>query len=95
MVALEVLAAVVLFALLVATTWMALVGLMGATGTVRLRRCRSCGHMVVPSPYRSGVCPYCRHPWLSHHHIGMLQVHHLMPAEMDPTPSAGPVGIKH
>jgi RNA polymerase subunit RPABC4/transcription elongation factor Spt4 len=91
MIALEVIAALVLFSLLVATTCMALVGLMGAVSPMRLKRCRACGHLVLPSPNQAGLCPYCRHPWLSRHHVGLLQVHHFMPAEMEPVHNTGPL----
>jgi hypothetical protein len=87
MIALEVIGGVILFTLAVATTWMAIVGLLGAVGAVRLRRCRSCGHLLASAPLRtSGVCLYCRHPWLVRH-VMPVHLRHLLPEEMAP---AGP-----
>lgn len=92
MIALEVIGAVVLFTLAVATTWMAIVGLLGAIGAARLRRCRSCGHLLVGAPLRtSGVCPYCRHRWLVRHVIP-VHLRHLLPAEMAPAQPPPPPG---
>jgi DNA-directed RNA polymerase subunit RPC12/RpoP len=71
---------VVLLALAIAATWMAVVGLMGITGMIRLRRCRGCGHML-PSTRGSTVdCPYCRHPRLLHG-FSHARLKHLLPAE--------------
>lgn len=87
MIALEVIAAVVLLGVAAATTWMALVGLMGVGGFVRLRRCRSCGHLVIVPLGQARVCPYCRHPRLASH-ISPLRLHHLLPDELEPVGSS-------
>ncbi len=84
MIVLAAIGAVVLALLVAVATWMAIVGLMGAIGAVRFKRCRVCGHL------RSGwslthptLCAYCRHPWLVRH-VMPVRLHHLLPAEMEP-----------
>lgn len=84
MIALEVTGAVLLLILAVAATWMMLVGLLGAIGAVRLKRCRTCGHLLTGGSGRSsGLCPYCRHPWLVRH-VMPVHLRHLLPEEMVP-----------
>ena len=83
MTTLEVLGAIVLLMLASATAWMAAVGLLGAVGALRLRRCRSCGHLLPRSSQQPLVCPYCRHPWLTRH-VNPVHLRHLLPEEMDP-----------
>ena len=80
-IALEVVGSVVLLFLVVAATWMAVVGLLGAIGAIRLRRCRSCGHLITRTPGVRSICPYCRHAWLGNH---LMPVHlrHFLPGEM-------------
>lgn len=83
-IALEVVGSVVLLFLVVAATWMAVVGLLGAVGAVRLRRCRACGHLITSGTPRSrSICPYCRHPWLGNH-LMPLHLQHFLPGEMTP-----------
>ena len=89
MVELEVVAAVVLAALLAVATWMAVVGLMGATGAIMLRRCRNCGHLRAARPNGS-ACLYCHHPRLARHLMPM-RLHHLLSEEMEPMPVHPPV----
>ena len=92
MMALEVLAAVVLLVLAAAATWMAVVGLLGAVGALRLRRCRSCGHLRPSwSPQQAGACPYCRHPWVVRH-VMPVHLRHLLPGEMEPIGRSAPAG---
>ena len=58
----EVIAAVLAFALAIATTFAALVGLSGVLGLSRVRRCGQCRRLNVASmsdPVRS--CRHCRH----------------------------------
>jgi DNA-directed RNA polymerase subunit RPC12/RpoP len=83
MIALEVAGAVVLLALGLTVTWMAIVGLMGITGAVRLRRCRTCGHLVTTTRQIRSACPYCHHPWLGRHVVHM-RLHHFLPGEWEP-----------
>jgi len=80
MIVVEVVGAVVLITLSVTATWMAIVGLMGATGALRLRRCRTCGHLVTSTPRMPAACPYCRHQRLLRHIIHM-RLHHFLPGE--------------
>ena len=88
MIALEVSGVVLLLILAVAATWMMLVGLLGANGAVRLKRCRACGHLLAGGSGRSsGVCPYCRHPWLVRH-VMPVHLRHLLPEEMVPDVSS-------
>jgi hypothetical protein len=95
MMALEVFGGVVLLVLAVAATWMAVVGLLGTVGALRLRRCRSCGHLLAGSvPSRAAVCPYCRHPWLASH-VVPIHLHHLLPQEMEPIGRPAPVSHPH
>lgn len=79
MVALEVLGAVVLAGLLLVVTWMAIVGLFGAFGGLRLHRCPECGHLGTAWAARNQPCPYCRHPLMAH----LLPVHlrHYLPGD--------------
>jgi hypothetical protein len=80
MIIIEVLGAVALGGLLAVSTWMAVVGLLGALGSTMFR-CQACGHLLV-APRRPGAtCPYCRHPWLASH-LTPLHVHHVFPGEM-------------
>lgn len=84
MLVLEVLGILTLIGLALVATWMAVVGLLGVVGNQRLRRCRSCGHLMTSTWRQSpSACPVCRHPWLKRH---ILPVHlrHLFPAEMEP-----------
>lgn len=63
----EVIAGVLVFVLLAATTVAALIGLAGAFGVFRLVRCAQCGRLDMSSatdPSRS--CLYCRHDRLLH-----------------------------
>jgi hypothetical protein len=80
MIVLEVAGAVVLIGLVVTATWMAIVGLMGITGALRLRRCRECGHLIPSTPQMATGCPYCRHERLARHVIPM-RLHHFLPGE--------------
>lgn len=64
-----VLAALVVLMLLVVTA-MGIEGLMGATGLIKLGRCRTCDHLTMTTPGR--VCLYCRHP----HLVQFLHLHH-------------------
>jgi len=67
MVVVEVLAGVLVAGLLVATTVMAYVGMLGILGGVRFVRCDHCRHLGLTSPLdplRS--CTYCRHGLLLH-----------------------------
>jgi hypothetical protein len=91
MIAIEVGGVVLLVVLGVVATWMAVVGLMGAVGAVRLRRCRVCGHIHVGGlEGQPMVCTYCRHPWLAGH-LMPVRVHHLFPGEMEPVSTPVPV----
>lgn len=80
MVGVEVVAGLILMALLATATWMAIVGLLGVTGCFRLRRCRSCGHLIPTSTPAVAACPYCRHPHLPRR-IGHTRLHHYLPHE--------------
>jgi hypothetical protein len=79
MLAVEVIAAVVLAAVLFVSTWMAIVGLLGISGMVRMRRCGDCGHLVTAWPGHA-VCPYCAHPWMAHH-LFPVHLRHRLPGE--------------
>ena len=84
MLVLEVLGILAIVALAVVATWMALTGLVGVAANQRLRRCRSCGHLLTTAWRRQPAeCPVCRHPWLASH---VMPVHllHRFPAEMEP-----------
>jgi hypothetical protein len=61
MVAVDVVGAVLVFGLLVLSTAMAVLGLLGITGAVRFRRCQSCTHLVPTSSAQVSACIYCRH----------------------------------
>ncbi|HET9076463.1 MAG TPA: hypothetical protein VFN68_05985 [Acidimicrobiales bacterium] len=93
MIVVEVVGALVLLLLVGVATGMAVMGLLGVVGAVRLSRCRCCGHLRASGLMRSpGVCLYCRHPWLVRH---VMPVHlaHLLPAELIPaelTPAEPP-----
>jgi DNA-directed RNA polymerase subunit RPC12/RpoP len=80
MIGVEVAGAVVIIALGVTATWMAIMGLLGVTGAVRLRRCRTCGHLITTTPQMAPACPYCRHPRLLAHLVHM-RLHHFLPGE--------------
>ena len=84
MIALEVLGAVVLLVLVAASTWMAVTGLLGAGGIMRLRRCRACGHLRPSWPRQATFCPYCRHPWAVEH-VMPVHLRHFLPGEMEPS----------
>ncbi len=86
MIVLEVLGGVTLAILLLVSTWMAVVGLLGAVG-VAMCRCRACGHLVLTSPDPDAPCPYCRHPWLANH-LMPLRLHHYLPGEFRPRGNA-------
>jgi hypothetical protein len=66
MVAIEVVAAVLVFALLVLSTAMAIVGLMAVTRVIRLTRCPSCRHLVPTSSVATSGCLYCDHERIWH-----------------------------
>lgn len=84
MIVVEVVGVAVLLVLVLAATWMAVVGLLGAIGAIHLRRCRSCGHLIASgTPRAPSVCPYCRHPRLLGHLIP-VHLHHFLPQEMTP-----------
>lgn len=86
MLVLEVLGILAIIALALVATWMAVVGLVGVAGNQRLKRCRSCGHLMTSSwKQQPAECPVCRHPWFKRH---VLPVHllHLFPSEMEPGP---------
>ena len=80
MITVEVIGAVLIIVLGVTVTWMAIVGLLGVTGAVRLRRCRTCGHLVTTTPHIAPACPYCRHP-RSLGHVVHMRLHHFLPGE--------------
>jgi DNA-directed RNA polymerase subunit RPC12/RpoP len=79
MITLEVAAAVAIMALGLTATWMAIVGLLGVTGAIRLRRCRTCGHLITTTPNMAPACPYCRHRRLGH--VVHMRLHHFLPGE--------------
>lgn len=63
----EVITAVVVFALVVVTTVAALVGVGGMLGLIRLARCPQCGHLTVSAAAAPpAACPHCRHEWRTH-----------------------------
>lgn len=84
MIVVEVLGSVVVLGMAIAVSWMAMVGLMGASGVACLKRCRSCGHLhsawMSAKPSR---CAYCRHAWLARH-VMPVRLRHFFPSEMDP-----------
>jgi hypothetical protein len=92
MIVVEVLGSLVVLIMAIAVTWMAIVGLVGATGVVCLKRCRFCGHL---HPAWTGtnppMCAYCRHPWLNRH-VMPVRLHHFFPAEMDPVRAGARTG---
>jgi hypothetical protein len=80
MVVVEVLAGVLVAALLVATTVMAYAGMLGILGFVRFVRCDHCAHLGLTStlnPLRS--CAYCRHGRLLH---PLASLHHAHAAKI-------------
>lgn len=80
----EVLGFVVVLGIAVAVTWMAIVGLMGASGVACLKRCRSCRHLHLAwTSANSSKCAYCRHAWLARH-VMPMRLRHFFPSEMDP-----------
>jgi hypothetical protein len=86
MLVLEIVAVVVILVLAAGATWMAVVGLVGVASGQRLKRCRSCGHLLTTAWRRPpSQCPVCRHPWLASH---VMPVHlvHMFPSEMEPDP---------
>lgn len=95
MIVIEVVGGVVLAGMGFAVIWMAIVGLIGATGVLALKRCRHCGHLhtgwMLAQP---GVCFYCHHPRVGR--LVPLRVEHVFASEMDPaspeTIPAGPSG---
>jgi hypothetical protein len=80
MLAVEIIGGVIVAAILFVSTWMAIVGLLGVTGSVRMRRCRDCGHLAISWPGHA-MCLFCRHPWMVHH-VAMLDVRHRLPGEL-------------
>ena len=80
MIALEVAGSVVLLGLAVTAAWMAVVGLMGVTGALRLKRCQACGHLLPATPGQTTICPYCRHPRLLHR-LAHARLRHYLPGE--------------
>lgn len=79
MVALEVVGIFVLAMALGLVTWMLWLGLAGAVGAVRLKRCRTCGHLVATWSTSVVACPYCRHRHLGR--FGHARLHHYLPGE--------------
>lgn len=59
--ALEVITFVAVGIFLVIATAMAVAGLLGIAGALRLVRCPACRHLVVADPGGAASCPYCRH----------------------------------
>ena len=83
MLVLEALGILAIIGLAVVATWMSVVGLLGVAGNQRLRRCRSCGHLLTTGWKKTpSECPVCRHPWLRRH-VFPVHLHHLFPAEME------------
>ncbi len=80
MIALEIAGPVAIVALGMTATWMAIVGLLGVGGAVRLRRCRTCGHLITTTPHLAPACPYCRYPRLLGRAVHM-RLHHFLPGE--------------
>ncbi len=76
----EVLVGVLVAALLIVTTVMAYIGMLGILGVVCLVRCDRGGHLGVTSPHEPlRSCTYCRHGRLIHplatlHHAHALHV---------------------
>jgi hypothetical protein len=71
---LEILTAVLVVVLALATVIAAFVGLLGLTGALRLLRCERCDHQIVTSAFRPpGTCAYCRHDRLFH---PVYAIHH-------------------
>jgi hypothetical protein len=79
MIVLEVLGAVVILVLLAVATWMAIVGLEGVLGAIRLQRCRTCGHLVPSSSEHVAACAFCRVDHSLHAHFSHVRVHHHSP----------------
>lgn len=89
MIALEIVIGLGVAVLAAAVTWMAIVGLMGVGGMVRLQRCRGCGHLVAtPLGQRTVACPICSHPRLAHV-LPPVHLAHLLPGEMRPPAGSG------
>ena len=80
MIALEIAGFIVLLVMAVSVTWMMFVGLISVVGGVRLRRCRSCGHLLAAISAEPTGCPYCKHPRLLHR-FAHARVHHILPGE--------------
>jgi DNA-directed RNA polymerase subunit RPC12/RpoP len=84
MIGIEVAGALAVAVLATVATWMAIVGLLGVGGFVRMQRCRSCGHLVsTPVGRRVGACPMCSHSHLSHM-VPAVHLTHLLPGELRP-----------
>lgn len=79
MIVLEVVGALVILALLAVATWMAIVGLEGVLGAIRLQRCRTCGHLVPSSSDDVSACGFCRVDHALHAHLAHVRVHHHSP----------------
>jgi hypothetical protein len=86
MVAIEIVSAVLVFALLVLSATMAIVGLMGVTRVIRFGRCPSCRHLVPTSSAAVSGCPYCDHQRLWHPHLLHVGQYHstVGPHEQNP-----------
>lgn len=80
MVVFEVVAFLFLLAMAVAVTLMAVVGLLGVTGVMRLKRCPTCAHLLPCAASRSTSCPYCAHPRLLHH-FAHARIRHYLPGD--------------
>jgi late competence protein required for DNA uptake (superfamily II DNA/RNA helicase) len=66
-VVIEVLTAILVAALGLASLVAAYIGLLSLAGAVRQARCQRCGHLAVTSASGSpGGCIYCRHDHLMH-----------------------------
>jgi hypothetical protein len=79
MIVLEVAGAIVILALLGVATWMAIVGLEGVLGAIRLQRCHTCGHLGPSSSDAVWACAFCRVDHTLHAHLAHARVHHRSP----------------
>ena len=60
---------------LLSSTALAIAGLMGVLGALRIGRCQSCGHISITGPGHP-YCVFCRHALLT----GALAHHHSRPS---------------